>query len=85
MPIYCLNVHALDGISKEPEVKWLREDSDGFKRLEEKLFSTKTKNFLRMNPMTDFASIIQHYPEMNGVHPAADLFPMMDAVEFAEP
>ena len=34
--------------------------------------------------MTKLLEIIQHFPEINGVHPAADLFPMMDQVEFAE-
>lgn len=37
----CLKAHTKSGILKEPEVKWLREDIDGFKRLEEKLFLTK--------------------------------------------
>lgn len=34
--------------------------------------------------MTKLLEIIQHFPEIKGVHPAADLFPMMDQVEFAE-
>jgi protein gp37 len=34
--------------------------------------------------MTRLLDIIQHYPEITGVHPAADMFPMMEQSEFKE-
>ena len=34
--------------------------------------------------MTRLLDIIQHYPEITGVHPAADMFPMMEQFEFKE-
>ena len=34
--------------------------------------------------MIKLVEILEHFPEIKGVHPAADLFPMMDQGEFAE-
>jgi len=34
--------------------------------------------------MTDFDSILKHYPEITGIHPAANLFPLIEDAEFHE-
>ena len=34
--------------------------------------------------MTDFDSILKHYPEITGIHPAANLFPLIENAEFDE-
>ena len=39
----CHKAHAKSGIAKKPEVEWLKADSDAFRRLERKLFLTKTE------------------------------------------
>lgn len=33
---------------------------------------------------TNWSDILRHYPEITGIHPAADLFPMVDGDEFRE-
>jgi len=33
---------------------------------------------------TNWPNILRHYPEITGIHPAADLFPMVDGDEFRE-
>lgn len=39
----CHKAHAKSGIAKRPEVEWLKADSDAFRRLERKLFLTKSE------------------------------------------
>lgn len=46
------------------------------------LASASTKHPLRMAP--ELKDILRHYPEINGIHPAADIFPMLPEQEFLE-
>lgn len=39
----CFKAHSKSGIAKDPEVEWLRADSSAFRRLEKKLFLTKSE------------------------------------------
>lgn len=40
--------------------------------------------FTCINPVPQLKEILEHYPEITGIHPAADLFPMVEGDEFRE-